>query len=301
MEQTRCSMLHSLRDPAERCPSCGNTPEVLAAELARLNKSIADAGRRGSHPQRGAQHPQQEAPSRDASAAARQARRQERLRAAARTQAAHFPATHRPTDYPDRAPAGRYSPEDGTGRPRVAPLHQPAPETSARSAQNLRSAVFSSASRRWSLRGRGDQHIRRDHSRDDPVAGHLAASIGAPALIKARLTSTAKLDAVGLVMLPITGYVVGTLPGVTASLYIVAGIVFAITSVVSFVYLASASTSARYAVVIAAQPVVPLLAFDVIRGPAGWALVFALLAAANAIVARGVELSHRILAVGAAA
>src|SRR5262245_6075386 len=34
-------MCGRLRDPSLRCPHCGNTPEVLAAELDRINKAIA--------------------------------------------------------------------------------------------------------------------------------------------------------------------------------------------------------------------------------------------------------------------
>ncbi|MFD0594482.1 hypothetical protein ACFQZ4_20290 [Catellatospora coxensis] len=37
-----CSMCGRERDPSVRCPHCGNTPEQLAAEVARLNKAIAD-------------------------------------------------------------------------------------------------------------------------------------------------------------------------------------------------------------------------------------------------------------------
>ncbi|NUR70287.1 MAG: hypothetical protein HOU81_05670, partial [Hamadaea sp.] len=42
MEQSPCSMCGRLRDPLQRCPHCGNTAEVLEAELARVNKAIAD-------------------------------------------------------------------------------------------------------------------------------------------------------------------------------------------------------------------------------------------------------------------
>src|SRR3954447_7327496 len=41
LEQSPCSMCGRLRDPSVRCPHCGNTPEVLAAELDRINKAIA--------------------------------------------------------------------------------------------------------------------------------------------------------------------------------------------------------------------------------------------------------------------
>ncbi len=38
-----CSMCGREReDPTVRCPHCGNTPEQLAAEVARLNKAIAE-------------------------------------------------------------------------------------------------------------------------------------------------------------------------------------------------------------------------------------------------------------------
>ncbi|MBB5870325.1 hypothetical protein F4553_003704 [Allocatelliglobosispora scoriae] len=291
MEQTQCSMCGRLRDPAQRCPSCGNTAEDLAAELDRLNRAIADmsaedltlaSARSGLskkmqaalHQRRLIQHAEQE-----------------------RLKAANTPKQRR-LRRNDPPPTGSI-PAQGTGpdRPRVAPLlNQPAPETSARSAQNLLLALgglllgvaaivfavvaissFSPAARVTIL-----------------TLVTLLLLGGAPFLIKARLTSTAEtLATVGLVLVPVTGYVVGMLPGVTASMTIVSGFVFAVTSAVAYGYhRLTLLTSARYAVVIAVQPVVPLLAFDLIRGPAGWALVFALMAGANAVIARAVEHSH---------
>jgi len=37
-----CRMCGRPRDPSERCPFCGSSPDVLAAELARVNQAIAD-------------------------------------------------------------------------------------------------------------------------------------------------------------------------------------------------------------------------------------------------------------------
>ncbi|NUR72947.1 MAG: permease [Hamadaea sp.] len=117
-------------------------------------------------------------------------------------------------------------------------------------------------------------------------------------LIRVRLVSTAEtLTTVGLLLLPVDGYLLAQLPPISTSDATwpqIAGAVFAVTGLISLViHRITLLSSARYGVVLFFQPVLPLLAYDWIKGPAGLALIFALLALGNAVVARAVELSHR--------
>jgi hypothetical protein len=101
------------------------------------------------------------------------------------------------------------------------------------------------------------------------------------------LIATAEtVAAVGLLLVPLDGYTLWTieqlglraLPGT-----FVAGLVCAATVVVAAVYMTvSGLTVPRFAIVLAIQPVLPLLTYHWISGPAGWALVLATVAAVDA-------------------
>ncbi len=66
-----------------------------------------------------------------------------------------------------------------------------------------------------------------------------------------------------------------------------AGVIFAVTAAVAFGYAGWTGLRApRFATVLAAQPVLPLLAYDQITGPGGWALVLALVALVDLGLAR---------------
>ncbi|HCT79616.1 MAG TPA: permease [Micromonosporaceae bacterium] len=125
----------------------------------------------------------------------------------------------------------------------------------------------------------------------------VALLLAPPVLVKRGLSSTAEsLAVVGLTLLPIDGYVLAQLEVFKrggASDATKAGLIFAGTTAIAFLFhQATALTSARYAMVLASQPVLPLLAYDHVHSPAGWALVLAILAAQNALIARALELYH---------
>lgn len=113
-------------------------------------------------------------------------------------------------------------------------------------------------------------------------------TLAVPRIVARRgLIATAEtIAAVGLLLLPLDGYTLWTidqlglraLPGT-----FFAGLVCAATVVVAAVYMTvSGLTVPRFAIVLAIQPVLPLLAYHWISGPAGWALVLAAVAAVDA-------------------
>jgi hypothetical protein len=106
-----------------------------------------------------------------------------------------------------------------------------------------------------------------------------------------RLTATAEtIAAVGLLLLPLDGYALWTvsqLPLDAIPLPTYAGLVFAVSAVISFLYAQGTGLSApRYATLFALQPVLPLLAYEFIAGPAGWSLALAAVAALDVALAR---------------
>ncbi|GIF88591.1 hypothetical protein Cch02nite_20350 [Catellatospora chokoriensis] len=207
-------------------------------------------------------------------------------------------------------PRERSAPRDGGTRPagtarreggtRVAPLppslSEPPPEASARSVQNIMLAlgslllgiaavVFAAVALSNVAPG----------IRLTVLALATALLLGiAPSLVRGGLSATAEaLAAVGLALLPVDGYLLAQLSLIDTSLAIVAGLVFAATAAIAYLYhRATGLTIPRYAVVIAIQPVLPLLLYDLINGPAGWAVVLTVVAAQNAVLARAVELAN---------
>ncbi|TWJ23925.1 hypothetical protein JD76_04070 [Micromonospora endolithica] len=115
--------------------------------------------------------------------------------------------------------------------------------------------------------------------------------LAAPVLARRGLTSTAEtISAVGLLMVPLAGYAlwaVDAIGGGGASGAVFAGLIFAATAGVSFGYaLFTGLRAPRFATVLAAQPVLPLLAYDLIGGPGGWALVLTAVAVLDLWLAR---------------
>ncbi|MFC7243347.1 SCO7613 C-terminal domain-containing membrane protein [Catellatospora aurea] len=337
-----CSMCGRERDPSVRCPHCGNTPEQLAAEVARLNKAIADMNaedlRLSGERKKLSGKLQAALYQRDILAHA-EAQRQKKAapkqrRWIPRPPGAKDPAVP-PAESADPAAAGPAAGDDatvprqaptaprgaGTGRPgdaarppgsgrptdsargsgpRVAPLPEsmaePPPEASARSVQNIMLAlgslllgiaavVFGAVALSNVAPG----------IRLTVLAVATVALLGiAPSLVRGGLSATAEaLAAVGLALLPVDGYLLAQLSLIDTSLAVVAGLVFAATAGISYFYhRATGLTIPRYAVVIAIQPVLPLLVYDLIHGPAGWAVVLTVVAAQNAVIARAVELAN---------
>ncbi|WP_244871856.1 SCO7613 C-terminal domain-containing membrane protein [Catellatospora sp. TT07R-123] len=322
-----------MRDPSQRCPHCGNTPEQLGDELTRLSKAIADMNaedvrlsserKKLSSQMQAAVHQREvlmaEEAERQRKAAPKPRRWNLRPGSGATSEPAAAPAEpatvpagagpgaqapdpeaptvpRQPVAAAGRGPAG--PPPGGTSRPRVAPLGEPAgppPEASPREVQNvllvLGSLLLGIAAVVFAVVALSN------------VAPQLRlAVLGlatlvllgiAPQLVRARLTSTAEsLAAVGLGLLPIDGYLLVQVVNRGEAGPLVAGLVFGATAAIAFGYhRLTRLTTPRYVVVLAAQPVLPLLAFDMIKGPAGWAVVLTGVAAQNAVMARAVELS----------
>lgn len=107
-----------------------------------------------------------------------------------------------------------------------------------------------------------------------------------PAVARRGLTATAEtIAAVGLVLVPLDGYALWTvgqlginaLPGT-----LFAGVVCILTAGIAATYATATGLSVpRYATILAVQPAIPLLAFETIRGPAGWGLALTAVAAQN--------------------
>ncbi|HET6214791.1 MAG TPA: permease, partial [Micromonosporaceae bacterium] len=92
---------------------------------------------------------------------------------------------------------------------------------------------------------------------------------------------------VGLILVPLAGYTFRDTFAVHPPLAASLGVIGAGAAVVAMGYQAATGlTAPRYAALLAVQGAVPLLAYESIRGPAGWALVFAALAAADAVIGR---------------
>ncbi|MFF3856347.1 SCO7613 C-terminal domain-containing membrane protein [Micromonospora sp. NPDC002575] len=112
-----------------------------------------------------------------------------------------------------------------------------------------------------------------------------------PVLARRGLTSTAEtISAVGLLLVPLAGYALWTVDligGGGASGAVFAGVIFLVTAAVGFGYaLFTGLRAPRFATVLAAQPVLPLLAYDRVSGPAGWALVLTVVAVVDLWLAR---------------
>ncbi|WP_144121919.1 SCO7613 C-terminal domain-containing membrane protein [Catellatospora sichuanensis] len=326
-----CSMCGRERDPSVRCPHCGNTPEQLAAEVNRLNKAIADMNaedlRLSGERKKLSSKLQAALYQRDILAHA-EAQRQKKAAPKQRRWLPRPPGAQAPGTQSSPRPPGAQDPgtptsgtaagdpgvprqaptvprdrttrPDGTvrrdGGPRVAPLPEPPPEASARSVQNIMLAlgslllgiaavVFAAVALSNVAPG----------IRLTVLALATALLLGiAPSLVRGGLSATAEaLAAVGLALLPVDGYLLAQLSLIDTSLAVVAGLVFAATAAIAYLYhRATGLTIPRYGVVIAIQPVLPLLVYDLINGPAGWAVVLTVVAAQNAVLARAVELAN---------
>lgn len=301
-----------------RCPHCGNTPEVLAAELERINKAIAAMNTEDlslvSQRKKLSQQMQAAMHQRNLIRAAvveqqKKAAPQQRGRlfgGARKGEANKLGASN----VANVGTAKSGLPRQGTPlkpvvtgnrRPgeRVAPLEGPPPEASPRTVQNvllvaggllLGVAAVVYAVLRSGLDAAGGLSVL--------AVVTIAMLVSAFFLIRVRLVSTAEtLTTVGLLLVPVDGYLVSQLPPIARSgtpLPVIAGVIFAVTTALAFVlHRVTKLSSARYAVVLYVQPVLPLLAYPWIKGPAGFALVFALVAVGDAVMARSIELSQR--------
>lgn len=118
-----------------------------------------------------------------------------------------------------------------------------------------------------------------------------------PVLARRGLTSTAEtIAAVGLLLLPLAGYAlwaVDRIGGATSGPAF-AGSIFLVTTVVAVGYAyATGLRAPRFATVLAAQPVLPLLTYERITGPTGWALVLTVVAVADLALVRSAVVVER--------
>jgi hypothetical protein len=317
---TPCSHCGTPRNPAQRCPKCGNTPETLSDEIIRLNRAISEMKQRDvqltndmkklSQQLQAAIHQRnlltntERARQKKAVPKQRPWSRQPVTPSVTPTPSAPMTETYSPTPGappPDLPPQQRLPPP-GPPRTRVQPLQPtPPPEASPRLTQNLMLmlgplllAVTAVIFAVFDLQTSVNPAARLTVLGLVTVGMLLTPSL----LVRRGLSSTAEsIAVVGLTLLPIDGYVLVQQPifregGATPAT--LAGLVFAASTLIAFLFhQATALASARYAMVLGSQPILPLLAYDYAHSRATWAVVFAGLAVQNALMARALERFHR--------
>ncbi|MDP9799417.1 hypothetical protein J2S43_007929 [Catenuloplanes nepalensis] len=285
-------------NPAVRCPYCGHV-NTFQEEISRIDAAMAELKQRDM---KLAKERAQLAADlntamfqRDTLRAANTVR--EKAQEKARTQ------TRRTRRRPARPAA---SPQAGArtavmdepplppppgSRPRVAPLDDDAPrpehaETSSRSVQNL---ILGLA---WLVLGTAAVvFVAVAIGNVDSVArvvvlliAALAMLALAPVVERRGLSSTAEtISAIGIVLVPLGGYAIHEVQafgGSAVSDEIFLGVTFAVTAGVAAFYAGMTSLATpRYAMVLALQPVLPLLLSQAAGNSAtGWALIFTLVA-----------------------
>lgn len=301
MQSFQCSSCKREIKPAAHCPHCGAEQPQWAAHLAEIERSIA------------------EMKAREAAIVAEQRQIAAKMQAALfqRDTLAHageerLRQTARPRRvlrrWPGRRPAAANTggpfrvPRQGTRPSGDAPtaarwldVDRPEhpPEASSREVQNIPlglgalllgvAAVVFAAVATSSMGALARLGIL--------LLATVLLLLAPPALARRGLTSTAEtVAAVGLLLVPLTGYALWTVDGVDGgpmSGVVFAGAVFAVSAVVGFGYaLLTGLRAPRFAAVLAAQPVLPLLAYDLVTGALGWALVLTVVAGLNLWLAR---------------
>jgi hypothetical protein len=297
-------------DPTQQCPFCGAQPPFVT-EVSRLDHAIAEMNARDiaiqkertelSRKMQAAMH--QRALLSHASDQRQRQRRSTatKQRRTLRRHPADAPAgTKFPPTVP-RQPSGRRQasvPRDehadiGVAPPPPVPPEEPGqtvehPEASPRSVQNIMlvlgalllgvAAVVFAAVAISALDNISRAAIL--------IAATALTMFAPPAIANRNLTATAEtIAAVGLVLVPLDGYALwtidqlgfGALPGT-----LFAGAVCILTAGIAATYATVTGLSVpRYATILAIQPALPLLAYEAIRGPAGWALALTAVALQN--------------------
>jgi hypothetical protein len=302
-DRATCASCGRAAGSGRTCPHCGATLTDPVAELAELDKALSDMSASGV-----------DLDQQRKDLAGRMQAAKHRRDVLARTLAGQASGTRRPAPQvrrrrPNATPGTPGSPGTpgrtaGSGRP--PPARTPArplrarpvvadlprgekPETSSRSVQAIMlvlgalllgvAAVVFVGVAITTFEVWGQLAI---------LAGAAVLTLGVAPPIAARgLNSTAEaISAVGLVLISVTGYAlwatgtVGALPGPTF-----AGLVAAVTAATGYSYhRLTRLTVPRYGALIALQFVLPALAYELIAGPVGWALVFTAVAAHNGAI-----------------
>ncbi|MDO3701118.1 permease [Micromonospora sp. C28SCA-DRY-2] len=305
MATFQCSSCGREIKPAVRCPHCGAEQPQWIEHLAEIERSIAEMKAReaaiASEQRQIAAKMQAALFQRDILAHAGE----ERLKQATRPRRV---LRRRPGRRPPTATTGAPPRVPRQGTPPPGPEEPPPPSTatwldadnpehppeaSSREVQNIPlglgalllgvAAVVFAAVATSSMDALGRLGIL--------LLATVLMLLAPPALARRGLTSTAEtIAAVGLLLVPLAGYAlwaVDRIGGSGASGAVFAGLVFAVTAGVAFGYANWTGLRApRFATVLAAQPVVPLFAYDRITGPAGWALALTVVAVLDLWLAR---------------
>ncbi|MEH1169717.1 permease [Micromonospora sp. CPCC 205539] len=298
MATFQCSSCGREIKPAVRCPHCGTDQPQWVEHLAEVERSIAEMKARdaaiASEQRQIAAKMQAALFQRDILAHASE----ERLKQAARPRRVlrRRPGRRPPTaatGAPPRVPRQGNPPpvseDPPPPPPRVARLDlddpQHPPEASSREVQNIPlglgalllgvAAVVFAAVATSSMDALTRLGIL--------LLATVLMLLAPPVLVRRGLTSTAEtISAVGLLLVPLAGNALWAVESIGAggvSGTVFAGVIFAVTAAVAVGYAAFTGLRApRFATVLAAQPVLPLLAYDRITGPGGWALVLTLVA-----------------------
>jgi hypothetical protein len=297
-------------DPGRACPHCGHVPSAIDAELANVERAIAEmaaADVRLERERKNLSSDLQAAMHQRAvlahAVAQRDRQTQGRTRRPGRRgprggEAARGPVAAAPPAAGVTAPPRPERPirPPRTGQPpprtRVAPPPPPPPPPPEASSRSVQTVLLSLGALLIGIAavvfvGVAITTLDAWNQVVILLAATAAALAIAPAVARRGLTATAEtVAAVGLILVAVVGYAlwrtdaVAAVPGPTF-----AGIVAGTVAGVSYGYRRLTGLAVpRYAATVALQPVLPLLAYPWVTGPAGWSLIFSLVAAQDAVL-----------------
>ncbi|MFJ8202451.1 SCO7613 C-terminal domain-containing membrane protein [Micromonospora chalcea] len=315
MESFRCASCGQDIKPAVVCPHCGAHQPQWAEHLADIERSIAEMKARDAEIAREqrqiAAKMQAALFQRDilAHAGEERVRQATRPRRVLRRRPGRRPptaATGAPPRVPRQGTSPPGPPEDlppspPRGRPRWLDADDPEhpPEASSREVQNIPlglgalllgvAAVVFAAVATSSMDALARLGVL--------LVATALMLVAPPVLARRGLTSTAEtVAAVGLLLVPLAGYALWAVDrvGGDGSGAAFAGTIFLVTTLVALGYAYGTGLRApRFATVLAAQPVLPLLAYERITGPVGWALVLTVVAVLDLALVRSAVVRER--------
>ncbi|NHO83860.1 SCO7613 C-terminal domain-containing membrane protein [Micromonospora sp. CMU55-4] len=315
MESFRCASCGQDIKPAVVCPHCGAHQPQWAEHLADIERSIAEMKARDAEIAREqrqiAAKMQAALFQRDilAHAGEERVRQATRPRRVLRRRPGRRPptaATGAPPRVPRQGTSPPGPPEDlppspPRGRPRWLDADDPEhpPEASSREVQNIPlglgalllgvAAVVFAAVATSSMDALARLGVL--------LVATALMLVAPPVLARRGLTSTAEtVAAVGLLLVPLAGYALWAVDriGGDGSGAAFAGTIFLVTTLVALGYAYGTGLRApRFATVLAAQPVLPLLAYERITGPVGWALVLTAVAVLDLALVRSAVVRER--------